>query len=211
MSPEIRELTLSKGKFEECVLYKLKKRWVLRFKLGPDCLAEDVTLYTNYPLDGDEYDRSTYHPLAWHCPTQQDRTSRYAELSVHLPGSFHFYFTISNTQAGAGYFLVDPELLFPLDSIVCQTVLSKLLGPLNTWKDKLEVAYRSGYNMVHFTPIQVPPPPPHQYSHLIFIFLRPWELPTLPTPWLTSMGSMLLSPVMAVRLHLARWRRWWTP
>ena len=52
MSPEVRELSLSKGKFEESVLYKLKKRWVLRFKLGPDCLAEDVTLYTNYPHDG---------------------------------------------------------------------------------------------------------------------------------------------------------------
>ena len=52
MSQEIRELTLSKGKFEECVLYKLQKRWVLRFKLGPDCLAEDVALYTSYPSDG---------------------------------------------------------------------------------------------------------------------------------------------------------------
>ena len=50
---------------------------------------------------------------------------------------------------------MDPELVYPLDSIICQTVLSKLLGPLPTWKDKLEVAYRSGYNMVHFTPIQV--------------------------------------------------------
>ena len=52
MSPEIRELTLSKGKFDSCVLYKLKKRWVLRYRLGPDCLAEDVALYTNYPPDG---------------------------------------------------------------------------------------------------------------------------------------------------------------
>ena len=51
--------------------------------------------------------------------------------------------------------MVDPELMYPMDSIVCQTVLSKLLGPLPTWKDKLEVAYRSGYNMIHFTPIQV--------------------------------------------------------
>ena len=42
----------------------------------------------------------------------------------------------------------------PLDSIACQTVLSKLLGPLNTWRDKLEVAAKSGFNMIHFTPIQ---------------------------------------------------------
>ena len=52
MGPEIRELTLSKGKFEESVLYKLKKSWVLRFKLGPDCLAENVRLFTNHPPAG---------------------------------------------------------------------------------------------------------------------------------------------------------------
>ena len=52
MSPEICELTLSKGKYEDCVLYKLKKGMVLRYKLGPDCLAEDVTLYTTYPPAG---------------------------------------------------------------------------------------------------------------------------------------------------------------
>ena len=111
-----------------------------------------------------EYHRTTYHPLPWHCPSQQDKTSHYAELTVHLPGSFHFFFTTTNTQAGAGYFLVDPELIYPLDSIICQTVLSKLLGPLPTWKDKLEVAYMSGYNMIHFTPIQVCTPT-HRYPH----------------------------------------------
>ena len=42
----------------------------------------------------------------------------------------------------------------PLDSIACQTYLSKLLGPITTWKDKLEVAGKSGFNMIHFTPIQ---------------------------------------------------------
>ncbi|XP_023341982.1 uncharacterized protein LOC111711779 [Eurytemora carolleeae] len=42
----------------------------------------------------------------------------------------------------------------PLDSVVCQTVLSKLLGPLEVWKDRLIVAKECGYNMIHFTPIQ---------------------------------------------------------
>eukprot|EP00092_Neocalanus_flemingeri_P012105 GFUD01013053.1.p1 GENE.GFUD01013053.1~~GFUD01013053.1.p1 ORF type:complete len:1475 (+),score=544.67 GFUD01013053.1:73-4497(+) len=159
MEPTTRELSLNKGKFEESVLYKLKKDWVLRFKLGPDCLAENVSIFTNYPPAGCEYHRTSYHPLPWHCPSQHDKTSHYAQLTVLLPGSFHFYFTTTSTlpthtPAGGGHFLVDPELVYPLDSIICQTVLSKLLGPLPTWKDKLEVAHRSGYNMVHFTPIQ---------------------------------------------------------
>lgn len=32
--------------------------------------------------------------------------------------------------------------------------MAKCLGPLSTWSDKLQVAYESGYNMLHLTPIQ---------------------------------------------------------
>ena len=35
------------------------------------------------------------------------KVSHYTELSLQLPGSFHFFFTIANTKAGAGYFKVD--------------------------------------------------------------------------------------------------------
>ncbi len=40
-------------------------------------------------------------------------------------------------------------------SISCQSVLSKSLGPMSEWLSRLEVAYHSGYNMIHFTPIQL--------------------------------------------------------
>lgn len=64
---------------------------------------------------------------------------------------------------GALYVQVEPTLhvgppgaqkTIPLDSVRCQTVLAKLLGPLDTWEPKLRVAKEAGYNVIHFTPIQ---------------------------------------------------------
>ena len=61
---------------------------------------------------------------------------------------------------GQGYIQVEPELIIcgnklEEDSIVCQSVLSKSLGLMNEWLSRIEVGYHSGYNMIHFTPIQL--------------------------------------------------------
>jgi len=48
-----------------------------------------------------------------------------------------------------------PEIQIPLDAVCCQTVFAKSLGPISEWKQRLQVSHRSGYNFVHFTPIQV--------------------------------------------------------
>ena len=67
-------------------------------------------------------------------------------MTVSVAGSFHYYVASGADPAPLcdGYLSVDPELPrgLPLDSLVCQTVLAKLLGPLASWRDKLEVAYR---------------------------------------------------------------------
>lgn len=62
-------------------------------------------------------------------------------------------------KVGLFHIQVEPQLRIgdiPLEqeTITCQTVLSKSLGPFDRWWSSLEVTYRSGYSMVHLTPIQ---------------------------------------------------------
>lgn len=97
----------------------------------------------------------------------------HCEIEMNRAGTFHFYFNyddsdnnnrqLHNQRQGSLYVQVEPKIIvgsapnnkeIPLDSIRCQTVLAKCLGPLNTWENKLVVAKHSGYNLIHFTPVQ---------------------------------------------------------
>lgn len=104
-----------------------------------------------------------YHPH-----TEIKELDVYCEIEIKRAGSFHFYFTYegndSQTRQGSFYIQIEPNVtvgpdgskhVIPLDDIRSQTVLSKCLGPLSTWESKIIVSKNSGYNVVHFTPIQV--------------------------------------------------------
>ncbi|XP_012280901.1 glycogen debranching enzyme [Orussus abietinus] len=156
---EVRVLTLNNGQHQDGVLYKLKKGWLVQFRLGPSLLGRSVHIFTNHPLSSDQqFERRTYYQLPW--------INDCATLRLALAGSFHYYITDASAETGlkaiaSGYLLVDPELkigpegdVLPLDCIQCQSVLAKHLGPFSTWEKKLLVTRNSGYNMIHFTPLQ---------------------------------------------------------
>ncbi len=80
---------------------------------------------------------------------------------------FKYFFLItfairkSLGACGSIYVQVEPHIrvgrdkqIMKIESIRCQTVLTKCLGPLSSWESKLKVAKESGYNLIHFTPIQ---------------------------------------------------------
>lgn len=155
---QIRVLTLNNGEHLDGILYRLKKGWRVEFRLGASLLGRTVDLFINYPLgENKKFERHTYYLLEWINET--------ANICLSLAGSFHYYLIDPNSEGmkpiASGYLLVDPELKIgehgndlPLDCIQCQTVLAKCLGSFSTWEDKLLVAKNSGYNMIHFTPIQ---------------------------------------------------------
>ncbi|CAG9856411.1 unnamed protein product [Phyllotreta striolata] len=168
---QVRVLTLNNHEHQECTLYRIEKNWVVQFRIGPSLFGRRVFLYCNYPAKAsnklNQFQRNKYQQLEWiseeGCKNADD-TALYAEIEAEIAGSFHYYFTFEQSETserhGSGYFLVDPVLKYgnnedlPLDCIQCQTVLTKSLGSFSTWEDKLRVSKQSGYNVIHFTPIQ---------------------------------------------------------
>lgn len=182
LTKQIRVLTLNGGENRETTLYRLQKGWILRFNLGPSLFVSPVRIFCNHPTKKNEpFDRNKYTELKWNSPSgsKVDRHDLFAEVQIHTAGSFNYYFTADGSKDrqhadGEGYFLVDPILSLStndnpseeaddddeeveelcLDSIQCQTVIAKLLGPFPEWEGRLKVSYETGYNMIHFTPIQ---------------------------------------------------------
>ncbi|VDD94330.1 unnamed protein product [Enterobius vermicularis] len=145
---QIRIVTLSNGEHRDSVVIRLHKGWIVRFMRGGNLLGKDVQVFTS--ISGE---------IPWN--DEPDDLAAYAEIQCTRAGAFSYHFYVNgkkDTPAGSGYLQVLPELEasgkpLPLDAIICQTHLSKLLGTLPEWEDRLLVAKESGYNMIHFTPI----------------------------------------------------------
>ncbi|CAB1317683.1 unnamed protein product [Coregonus sp. 'balchen'] len=125
--------------------------------------GKHVHVHTNYPALGKHFDRHTFQALDWHNPTgREDDSDKFCTLDLQIAGSYQYYFGHGHEEkSGGGYIVVDPVLRagadnhhVHLDCITIQTYLSKCLGHLDDWPDRLRVAKESGYNMIHFTPLQ---------------------------------------------------------
>lgn len=166
---EIRVQILEENDFNIGKLYRLKKDWYLKLQVSTRLISNNVRVFCNLPPDSisTQFSRNKYYEYEWkNIPDSllNDEFNKYIQINCQLAGSYHYYFTLDGSDkkdscSGGANFLVDPKLCLnggeyiDLDCLQVQTVLSKLLGPLNEWKSRLEVARHSGYNMVHFTPV----------------------------------------------------------
>ncbi|XP_028328469.1 glycogen debranching enzyme isoform X1 [Gouania willdenowi] len=160
---QIRVLMLNHKENLERMLYRLEQGFELQFHLGPSLQGSRVQVQTNYPEKGKSFVRSHFRSLSWVYPTGREEDSdKFCSLDLQTAGSYEFYFGYDGVErSGGGYIVVDPVLrvgpenqVLPLDCISIQTYLSKCLGTLDGWMDRLGVAKESGYNMIHFTPLQ---------------------------------------------------------
>ncbi|XP_072547540.1 glycogen debranching enzyme [Salminus brasiliensis] len=165
MSPskQIRVLVLNDMEKLDRTLFRLEQGFELQFRLGPTLQGKNVHVRTNFPAQGGQFDRRRFRLLDWINPTgREDDSDKFCSLSLHIAGSYQYYFGQGDDEkSGGGYIVVDPMLrvgadnhVLPLDCISIQTYLAKCLGPLDEWLDRLRVAKETGYNMIHFTPLQ---------------------------------------------------------
>lgn len=161
-SKQVRVLLLNEMEKLEKTLFRVEQGFQLQFRLGPTLQGKAVTVFTNYPLPGEEFQRDQFCPLEWQHPSgREDDSDKRCVLHLQQAGSFHYYFLQGDEKSGGGYIVVDPILrvgaddrLLPLDCVTLQTFLAKCLGPLDEWESRLQVAKEAGYNMIHFTPLQ---------------------------------------------------------
>ncbi|KAI5694550.1 hypothetical protein M8J75_000879 [Diaphorina citri] len=157
---EVRVLTLQDNQHQDGVHYRLKIGWTLELCLGESLFGRRVVVFCNIPEEGNSFQRTQYRTLEW-ANNGSDDTANYIRVPITQAGSFHYYFTFegSSEKQGSGYIVVEPSLSLggeplPLDAIQCVTVLARCLGTFPTWERKLQVAKETGYNLIHFTPIQ---------------------------------------------------------
>ncbi|KAG7275133.1 hypothetical protein CRUP_024699, partial [Coryphaenoides rupestris] len=121
----------------------------LQFRLGPTLQGKRVQVHTNYPAEGQRFDRLKFRPLEWLNPAGQrgDDYDEFCKLDLLVAGSYQYYFGCGEDEkVGSGYIVVDPVLrvgednhVLPLDCITIQTYLAKCLGPLDEWPDRLRL------------------------------------------------------------------------
>ncbi|XP_006000067.1 glycogen debranching enzyme isoform X1 [Latimeria chalumnae] len=159
---QIRVLLLNDMEKLEKTVFKLEQGYELQFRLGPTLQGKAVTVTTNYPAPKEPFNRYKFRSLEWNNPTgREDDSDKYCKLDLQIAGSFQYFFGYGNdSKSGGGYIVVDPILcvgdnqVLPLDCITLVTYLAKCMGPFDEWEDRLKVAKESGYNMIHFTPLQ---------------------------------------------------------
>ncbi|KAG0196511.1 hypothetical protein BGX28_010038 [Mortierella sp. GBA30] len=147
--------------------------YVLRFKVIAGSLASNQgVVWTNYPPDGKPFKRDDFyqHRLTGIEPE--------CDIKITSAGAYEYYVEHSPyrqdgvlvwNRSKTGFFVVDPQLILrvqngtdasvtpcslPLEGLVIESVVPKWMGKLSEWSPHLELIAKSGYNMIHFVPLQ---------------------------------------------------------
>lgn len=147
--------------------------YYLRFAIeGTSSICRQGSLWVNFPLNDQPFDRNRYHEFKLH--PDFNRTLE-IDVPVTSAGAFSFYTTYTPlpkfstsdfespepTRTPTYYVDIEPKLRLgggslPLDALGIFSVVSKFMGKYpQDWDKHLRGISARGYNMVHFTPLQI--------------------------------------------------------
>ena len=92
---QVRVLTLELNVDGSKTLYRLRQGWTLQFRLGPSRLGKSVQLFTDCPLNKEDYDWGKFSLLEWQndSANKSDDTATFCNVLLNTSGSFHYYIT----------------------------------------------------------------------------------------------------------------------
>lgn len=65
----------------------------LQFRLGPSLQGRRVMVHTNYPLEGQPFQRHNFRVLEWNYPSgKEDDSDKFCSLDLKIAGSYQYYF-----------------------------------------------------------------------------------------------------------------------
>ncbi|KAG5361929.1 Glycogen debranching enzyme [Yarrowia sp. C11] len=134
-------------------------------------ISRNGKILTNVPKKGEDFDRSKYQAFEISSSFEKEC---YIDIPIHAPGAYSFYaefetprkdfFNASEESHATGrtdeyYFNVSSGYTLngepvPFSALTLISIISKWMGPYKTWDSKLQFIKDTGYNMIHFTPLQ---------------------------------------------------------
>ena len=92
---QVRVLTLELNVDGSKILYRLRQGWTLQFRLGSSLLGKSVQLFTDCPLNKEDYERGNFNLLEWQndSANKADDTATFASVLLNTSGAFHYYIT----------------------------------------------------------------------------------------------------------------------
>ncbi|KAL7074694.1 hypothetical protein ACQ4LE_006062 [Meloidogyne hapla] len=162
MSSSVNETTLvielNLGEFLETKVVRLEQGWKIHFILGESLLGKAIRLIV-IDTDFDEI-----FPTSCGAVKSLD-SNNFLVYDCNTFGAYKYQFyadtSPNSLPIGSGYFTILPhwrvgkdQKLLSVNGISVITFLTKLLGPLNEWEERLKIASECNFNFIHLTPVQ---------------------------------------------------------
>uniref|UniRef100_A0A915PA76 Glycogen debranching enzyme glucanotransferase domain-containing protein n=1 Tax=Meloidogyne floridensis TaxID=298350 RepID=A0A915PA76_9BILA len=157
-------IELNVGEFLETKVFRLEQGWKIHFKLGESLLGKAIRL-TVVDTDFDQIFPSFFGDAI----KSLDSNNNFLVFECNTFGAYKYQFyadsssspPTKSTPFGSGYFTILPQWrigkeqkLLSVNGLCTITFLTKLLGPLNEWEERLQVANKCCFNVIHLTPVQ---------------------------------------------------------